>query len=131
MKVTLDVPDFDLSRPTVLFDFDGTISTYENGWEGVDTINDPPVPGIAKVIADVRAAGIRVLVHSTRCHQAGGMDAIRAWLAVHEIEVDGLTPVKVPALVSVDDRAMTFEPRLVWQGLVERIRNFQSWVDRG
>ena len=31
---------------TVVFDFDGVVHSYTSGWQGEDTIPDPPVPGI-------------------------------------------------------------------------------------
>ena len=36
-------------KQTVVFDFDGVISTYENGWQGANVINDKPVEGIKKL----------------------------------------------------------------------------------
>ena len=41
---------------TVVFDFDGVVHGYTSGWQGEDTIPDPPVPGIKEAIEEIRAA---------------------------------------------------------------------------
>ena len=54
-------------QKTVVFDFDGVIHNYRNGWKAPDIIDDRPVPGIREAIADIHAAGYRVVVVSARC----------------------------------------------------------------
>jgi beta-phosphoglucomutase-like phosphatase (HAD superfamily) len=95
---------------TVIVDFDGVIHSSESRWSGADVILDPPVPGMRQAIALVRAAGYRVVVASTRCYQSGGIAAIKRWLERHEIVVDDVTGEKPPAIVTIDDRALCFDP---------------------
>jgi len=46
-------------------DFDGTIHSYNSGWQGADIISDEPVPGAFDFIRDVMAS-FDVLIHSAR-----------------------------------------------------------------
>jgi len=110
---------------TVVFDFDGVIHSYKNGWQGVTVIPDPPVSGIKEVIDELRNGGYRVVVVSTRCYQEGGTEAIKKYLQKHNITVDEVTGEKTPAVVYVDDRAITFDGKV--EGLVERIKSFKPW----
>jgi len=55
-----------------------------------------------------RSDGYEVVV-STRCYQEGGIEAIRAYLEKNGIEVDDVTDEKPHAVVTVDDRAITFD----------------------
>lgn len=113
-------------RPTVVFDFDGVIHSYISGWQGSDTaIPDPPVSGIKEAIDQIRAAGYRVVVVSTRCRSVEGQYAIAHWLRENRIEVDNITPEKPPAICYIDDRALTFDGHP--ETLLERIVNFRPW----
>ena len=51
----------------------------------------------------------RLIVVSSRCREMKGKAAVQKWLKEQEIEVDGVTNEKEPALVYVDDRALTFD----------------------
>lgn len=113
-----------LHKPTVIFDFDGVIHSYTSGWKGAHVIADPPVPGIKEAIEEIRKH-YRVVVVSTRCYQPGGINAIMDWLRHFDIMVDGITDEKPPAVVSVDDRAITFNGNP--NGLLHQIQNFQPW----
>lgn len=114
--------------PTVVFDFDGVVSEYKRGWEGAATINDMPTPGIKDAIREVREAGYRVVIVSTRCATPEGAAAVEDFLEKHEIVVDGVESLKPPALCYVDDRAICFEGDVA--GLPEKIFNFKSWTER-
>ena len=93
---------------TIIIDFDGVLHSYASGWKGADVIPDPPTDGAREAVARLRQA-YRVVVVSSRCHQSGGIEAVRAWLAAHGIEVDDVTSEKPPHIVVVDDRALRFE----------------------
>lgn len=114
-------------KPTVVFDFDGVIHCYTSGWQGIDIISDPPVEGIREVITKLRKR-YRLIVVSSRCRERKGMQAIQKWLREHHIEVDGVTYEKEPAIVYVDDRALTFngDPK----NLAAEIQNFKPWHKR-
>lgn len=95
-------------KPTLCLDFDGVLHGYQSGWQGVETIPDPPVPG---AIEFCRAAVERftVVVHSSRCADVVGLQAVAEWLDdqgfPEEIQVAGVKP---PAFITLDDRALTF-----------------------
>lgn len=116
-----------MSKPTVVFDFDGVIHSYTSGWRGVNVAWDPPVPGIDKVIQDLRESGYRVVVLSARCNQPGGVKTIENYLNRHNITVDAVVTSKPSAVVTVDDRAICFNPKEI-HTLTARIKNFKSWI---
>lgn len=102
-------------KQTVILDFDGVIHSYQSGWKGADVIPDPPTDGAKEAIAILREKYIVVVV-SSRCHQPGGIEAIKAWLTLHGIEVDDVSNDKPPHIVTVDDRAFRFEGN--WQAVI-------------
>ena len=114
-------------KKTIIFDFDGVIHSYKSGWQGADNIPDEPVPGIKQAIKRIRDEGYEVLVLSARCHQYGGIEAMKSWLNKYDIEVDGITRDKVPALLQIDDRCICFDGKP--ESLLEKIINFKTWMD--
>ena len=114
-----------MSKPTVVFDFDGVIHSYRSGWKGIAEIPDPPVPGIKQVIEDLRP-DYEVVIVSTRCAATEGQRAILDYLQKHDIEVDAVLAEKPPAICYVDDRAICFNGKT--EGLADKIRAFKSWV---
>lgn len=116
------------NKPTIILDFDGVIHSYLSGWQGTSDIPDPPVQDVDKYIQKLRE-DFEVVVFSSRCSSEEGVEAIRNYLEEHNIEVDQVVENKVPALLSVDDRAINFDGE--WNDeLLEKIRNFESWVDK-
>ena len=111
-------------KQTIVFDFDGVINSYLSGWQGIDVIPDPPVCGIKEAIDELRRH-YRVVVVSTRCHQEGGIEAIKAYLERHGIVVDEVTMHKPPAKVYIDDRAITFDGDA--RSLKDKIDSFKPW----
>ena len=109
---------------TVILDFDGVIHSYTSGWQGFGTIPDPPVPRIREAVAELRK-DFRVVIVSTRCAKMEGLAAMRKWLAAYDIEADGISAVKPPAVVSVDDRAVCFDGDAA--SLPEKVRNFAPY----
>jgi ribonucleotide monophosphatase NagD (HAD superfamily) len=95
-------------KQTVIVDFDGVLHSYSSGWKGADVISDPPTEGASEAMYKLREKYVVVVV-SSRCHQAGGSEAIRNWLALHGIVVDEVTSNKPPHIVVIDDRALRFE----------------------
>ena len=112
-------------KQTVVFDFDGVIHSYTSGWQGPTVIPDPPVPGIAEAIQEIRSAGYEVIVVSTRCATTSGHGAVRAWLIDHGIEVDDVKMEKPPAIVYIDDRAICFDGHP--ESLLAKIQGFKPW----
>jgi hypothetical protein len=125
-------------KQILCLDFDGVIHSYSSGWKGADVIPDPPVDG---AIAFMLGALERfdVVIFSSRSNQAGGLAAMQRWLKEHAGSTwyespagPGLEDVrfvteKPPALVTIDDRAITFTG--TWPSLSE-IAAFKPWNKR-
>jgi hypothetical protein len=107
-----------MNKQTVVLDFDGVIHSYSSGWKGADVIPDPPTPGCREAIAVLREK-YQVVVVSSRCHQPGGIEAVKVWLTLHDIGVDDVTNDKPPHIVVVDDRALRFTGD--WQAVIDGI----------
>jgi hypothetical protein len=124
-----EAPDPKISElPTLCLDFDGVIHSYTSGWKGAAVIPDPPVSGAIDAIQRYREK-FRVCIHSSRFNRENGdpitnMFAVRKWLVQHgigawSVSIEGsdedveehpicLVSTKPPALVTIDDRAITF-----------------------
>ncbi|MFR3729121.1 hypothetical protein [Lacrimispora sp.] len=115
-------------KRTVVFDFDGVIHSYVSGFKRADIIPDEPVDGIKDAIAEIRRAGYEVAVVSSRAASEEGKAAIREYLERYGIRVDSITPVKLPAICYIDDRAICFrgDP----SSLLRQIRTFRPWNKR-
>lgn len=116
-----------MDKPTVIFDFDGVIHSYTSGWKDVHIIPDPPVVQIGDAIRELRKH-YRVVVVSSRCATQAGIDAIKAWLVEYEIEVDDIIAHKPPAIVTIDDRAITFDGNA--NELLRKIQTFRPWYQK-
>ena len=127
-----------MRKPILCLDFDGVIHSYSSGWSGADTIPDPPVAGaVAFMLAALRV--FDVAIFSSRSNQLGGINAMRSWLKKHAGQTwyetpdgPGLEDVRFPtekpaALVSIDDRALTFDG--TWPR-IEDLRAFKPWNKR-
>ena len=122
-------------KPILCLDFDGVVHSYTSRWQGADVIPDGPVEG---AIAFMLGALHRfdVVIFSSRSNQKGGLDAMKRWLRAHagaawyeSPDGQGLEDVrfvteKPPALVTLDDRAITFTG--TWPTL-ESIAQFKPW----
>lgn len=115
-----------MKKGTIVFDFDGVIHSYISGWQGYDITCDPPVKGIKESIDAIREEGYEVVIVSTRCTTDKGFDAIESYLEEYDITVDKICSTKPPALVYIDDRAITFTGDA--SNLLEKIKNFKPWT---
>ena len=106
-------------KPILCLDFDGVVHSYTSRWQGADVIPDPPVDGaIAFMLGALHK--FDVVIFSSRSNQPGGVAAMKKWLkgnaggAWYEspcgpgIEDVRFVTEKPPALVTIDDRAITF-----------------------
>jgi hypothetical protein len=112
---------------TVCLDFDGVIHSYKRSWINEKVIPDPPVDGAKEFIAKLRQ-NRRVVVKSVRCEISDeGMQAVKDYLAKHEIEVDGVVKTcPRNASLMVDDKVLRFNG--VWSDeLLDEIENFVPW----
>jgi hypothetical protein len=123
-----------LGKPILCLDFDGVIHSYSSGWKGADNIPDPPVPGSLEFIRDAQEH-FRVAIFSSRSNQPGGLLAMQTWLERQGVGVDGFPafvfnvewPIeKPPAMVTIDDRALTFTGNWSEYDPAELLR-FQPW----
>lgn len=115
---------------TVAFDFDGVIHSYQRGWEGDESIPDPPVPGIGKALKEIHDTGYDIVIYSTRAATLRGYNAMEAWLEKYDLlkYIDMVFSEKPPAIVYIDDRAIRFDGNP--DNLLEQIRKFKPWWER-
>jgi len=122
-----------LTKPILCLDFDGTIHSYESGWQGADVIPDKPVAGAFDFIQET-SSDFDVHVYSARSGLSGGIDAMKAWFIHHGWKADSngepvgleFPTCKPPAHVSIDDRAMTFTGK--WPS-IQTLTDFRPWND--
>lgn len=118
-------------RLTLCLDFDGVLHSYTSGWQGAETVADPPVDGaIEFLLKAVRY--FDVAIYSSRSHQEGRIvamrDALHRWMVEDNVPpamahglLNGIDtfPFKYPAPitfplekpaahVTLDDRAWRF-----------------------
>lgn len=132
-------------KPILCLDFDGVIHSYTSGWKGAHFIPDPPVPGAMAFLVEA-TKHFKVCIFSSRSHQEGGINAMTAWIDHHlSIEygwdkgADAVAeanrvrnnveyPIeKPPAVVTIDDRALTFDG--TWPSMKELL-DFKPWNKR-
>lgn len=129
-------------KPILCLDFDGVLHSYTSGWKGADVIPDAPVPGAVEFILAANEQ-FKVEIFSSRSHQAGGIEAMQRWFRqafygvfsrINEesamvatdaaMEMISFPHNKPSAMVSIDDRAITFTGK--WPE-IETLRNFKPW----
>lgn len=128
-------------KPTICIDFDGVLHSYTSGWQGVEIVADPPVPGaIEWLVAAVSSGRAQICIYSSRSKKPEGIVAMKEWLFIHVGKVSsvGLTrsevmaqlefPTQKPAaIMTIDDRAHRFEGRFM---SLDWYLNFQPWNKR-
>lgn len=130
-------------KPILCLDFDGVIHSYTGGWKGADAVLDPPVDGALDFMYEA-LDHFEIHVFSSRSNQPGGIEAMKDWLHTRAVALlfDGhfnddpmlcwLDQIrwpteKPPAMVTLDDRALTFEG--TWPPLNE-LKAFRPWNKR-
>lgn len=132
-----------MGKPILCLDFDGVIHSYSSGWKGADVIPDAPVPGALRFIA-AAMEHFTVAIYSSRSGQPGGINAMIEWLGYWSVDKQHGMPgdfdhgawgllqwptEKPPAMVTIDDRALTFNGR--WDDYaIETLLRFQPWNKR-
>ncbi|MEK8018006.1 MAG: AAA family ATPase [Candidatus Parabeggiatoa sp.] len=95
-------------KPTILVDFDGVINSYRSGWQKNEAyLPDLPVLG-AQAALSLLSQQYKVVVFSTRARTEAGKQAIESYLKKYGIYFDQITNRKLPAVMSIDDRAIRF-----------------------
>ena len=111
---SVDVDNVNTKR--IMIDFDGTIHMYSEGWKD-GTIYDEPMYGTKQFIEQLKNDGFEVVVFTSRLSVSSlgqevvneQKEMIEKWLNDYDIEVDGITAEKLPAVAYVDDRAIMFD----------------------
>ena len=117
-----------MTKPILCLDFDGVIHSYTTKYIAPDVVNDPPTPGTREAL-ERYSEFFRLEIFSSRSHQLGGRNAMFEWCRDH-FGYDFTTqqlhfPLhKPPALVTLDDRAITFTGQ--WPDLPS-LRAFRPW----
>jgi 5'(3')-deoxyribonucleotidase len=125
-----------MGRQTIIVDFDGVLNSYASGWQGAAVIPDPPVAHALEWLQEM-VGTFDVAVVSTRSHQPGGREAMKAWILEHgktftrlDLAIqDGrlsFPDVKPPAIMTIDDRARRFDGPGTFPSVGE-IEAFQPW----
>jgi hypothetical protein len=115
-------------KPTLCLDFDGVCHSYTSGWQGVDVIPDPPVDGLFEFLKAAEPY-FAIHIYSTRSKTKEGVNAMRDWFEEHYPYYHTTFALhfptsKPPALVTIDDRAITFMGE--WPD-IDLLRNFKPW----
>ncbi len=119
-------------RPILCLDFDGVLHAYTSGWQGIDVIPDGPVPGAMEFLIEASKV-FRIAVYSTRSETPEGRGAMKTALWIWLCEAGAKWEVsdqiyfpetKPPALVTIDDRAVTFTGTFP---TVKELLAFQPW----
>ena len=110
-----------MPRDRICIDFDNVIHLW-NPRQSIALVKGDPVPGAKEAIALLREK-YEVVVLTARATK--GKKAIARWLKEQGIVVDGITSVKPPALIYVDDRAVHFYGD--WAETLRDIQQFRAW----
>jgi ribonucleotide monophosphatase NagD (HAD superfamily) len=91
---------------TIAVDFDGVIHKYSKGFQGLDNVYDPPMPGAFEALTELKDMGYRLIIVSSR-----PVEPIRDWLKKEGMLdfFDDVTNTKHPARFYIDDHAIRFE----------------------
>lgn len=135
-----------MSKPILCLDFDGVLHSYASGWKGATVIPDPPVPGALEFLLGAKEE-FDVQIFSSRSNHPGGIPAMAGWLAKHfgalftsvhgataevatteAMKSIGFPTTKPPAMVSIDDRCLTFTGE--WPTIAALLA-FKPWNKKG
>ena len=120
-----------MNKPILCLDFDGVLHSYTSGWQGADVISDLPVTGAVHFVMEA-LEHFDIHIYSSRSHQKGGIQAMKAWMDVHfgsgMSERLSFPDYKPSAFLTIDDRALTFEG--TWPDPFQ-LKSFKPWNKRG
>src|SRR5262245_61461509 len=98
-------------KPILVLDFDGVMHSYVSGWQGIEPCNDPPVPGLDALLEGAWRS-FEVHVDGSRASEDDGLAAMidwcEHWLGDARTKQLRFPVFKPPAMVTLDDRALTF-----------------------
>lgn len=131
-----------MRKPILCLDFDGVVNSYKSGWQGVDAIPDPPTEGFFEWLATAMPH-FRIAIFSSRSSSEDARKSMQGWLWMHYREwlctAPSAAPIpideiefpaeKPPAMISLDDRALTFNGD--WSEFSPaRLLGFKPWNKR-
>ena len=97
-----------MTERRIAIPFDGTVMTFDSGWQGPTGTVDPPVPGAIEFVRDLVNAGFTVYLVSERIGMENGLFAVKSYLTAYglsQFHINSLRFVSVrPAGVSAVDR---------------------------
>lgn len=130
-----------MSKPILALDFDGVIHGYQSGWQGAAVCPDPITPGTVEWIKQA-VDHFKVCIFSSRSGQEMGIEAMQFYLKVNfykVMEPGDADPIlvqlewpieKPPAMITIDDRALTFTGN--WSDFpIDELLVFKPWNKRG
>lgn len=108
-------------KPTIAWDFDGTLHPYTEGWTGSTPADELPIEGVVPIIHQLHDEGFRQVVFSARADHDEGHAGIVNWLNKHYLldYFDDVSCKKPAAVAYVDDRAVAY--RGSWGDVVDGI----------
>lgn len=116
-----------MTKPILCLDFDGVVHSYTSGWQGIDVIPDPIVPGAHNFLCKALEV-FDVHIYSSRSSSESGIQAMKDYMRYNflsEISQAVKFPsTKPPAFITIDDRAITFKGE--WPNVEELLR-FKPW----
>ncbi len=122
-------------RPILCLDFDGVLHAYTSGWQGIDVVADGPTAGAAQFLRDAIEAFDVCIVSSRSADPIGRRAmkcAVRRWLedeygsrGARYARSIRFPEHKPPAMVTLDDRAITFTGRFP---SMTDLLNFNPWT---
>jgi len=121
-------------KKIISVDFDGVIHGYTSGWQGMDVVEDAPVPGAMAWLYDIHER-FDIQIYSSRSKSVLGRRAMQKWLKHHLERELGAHWYKVyrhikwpwfkpAAFLTIDDRAMRFTGQFPE---VRDINGFKTW----
>jgi len=111
----------------IAVDFDATIHEHLSTFSDWVTIADPPVAFAKNAMQQLKDDGWYIIVHTARIIDFSTAEAVKTWLARHEIPYDEiwLDFSKPYADIYLDDKGLQFNGD--WLQTLEDIKNFKNW----
>lgn len=106
-------------KKTILIDLDGVLNEYTGNY---DENNIPPIRKGAFEFLKNLSQNFIVKIFTTRPMQKAG-----EWVNLNNLKqfVAGVTNVKEPAYLTIDDRCINFDGN--YEKTLEKVKNFKVW----
>lgn len=104
-----------MARQTIAVDFDGTIHSYENGWQD-GSIYGKEIAGAFNALLALHERGYKVVIFTARPAAQVGEWMFKNW-PFKMFDVPEVTNTKPAAIAYIDDRAVKFNGN--WAEMLE------------